>query len=80
MSQPAVKWGVLETYLKRNDFEIVTTRGGDKLIIKDGIVHRIGHIHCSRYGDEVPRGHVSAVCRKFGLKRSDIVKGKKGKR
>lgn len=71
MSQSAVKWGQLERFLRRNNFQIHND-GGDKLIVKDNKVHRIGHRFCTNYGDELSPGHLSAIKRKFGVTHDDI--------
>ena len=72
MSQPVVKWGQLKRFLSRNDFQIYSI-GGDIVIKKNGIVHRIGHDYCNHNGDELSNGHLSAIKRKFGVTRSDIL-------
>jgi len=72
MSQPAVKWGRLLRFLNRHNFQI-NTDGGDKLIIKDGKVHRIGHKFCTSNNDELSPAHLSAIKRKFGVTREDIL-------
>lgn len=74
MSQPPVKWGRLRTFLNRNGFEI-DTEGGDKIVSRGGKgkTHRIGHEYASQPGDELSRGHLSALKRKFGITRKDIL-------
>ncbi len=74
MSQPAVKWGQLKRFLLRNKFKInISSPDGDKVIRKDGIPHRIGHTFCNHTGDELSRGHLTAIKRKYGVTRSDIL-------
>ena len=72
MSQPVVKWGQLKRFLSRNDFQIYNS-GGDIIIVKDGIPHRIGHKYCNHSGDEISRGHLSKIKQKYGFTRSDIL-------
>jgi hypothetical protein len=72
MSQPAVKWKQLKHFLKLNGFVIYST-GGDVIIIKKGITHRIGHKYCNQPGDEISKGHLSAIKRKYGVTRKDIL-------
>lgn len=74
MSQPAVKWGRLKRFLERNGFEIYSD-GGDKIISRNGIAHRIGSKYCNRYGDELSKGHLRTIERKFGVTRNDILNG-----
>jgi len=71
MSRPAVKWGQLKRFLLRNGFQIYND-SGDVIITKDGTAHRIGHKYCNHSGDEISKGHLSAIKRKFGVTRSDI--------
>jgi hypothetical protein len=74
MSQPPVKWGKLKRFLDRNGFEI-DTDGGDKIISRGGKgkTHRIGHKYSTQPGDEISKGHLSALERKFGITRKDIL-------
>ena len=66
MSEPAVSWGQLRKFLSHNGFEI-DPDGGDKLVSKDGKVHRIGHLFATSHSDQISKGHLTALRHKFGI-------------
>jgi len=74
VSEPAVQWKQLRRFLNRNGFEI-DHDGGDKLVSKDGVVHRIGHVFSTKNTTQVSDGHLQALHRKFGLTRKQILEG-----
>ena len=71
MSEPAVHWGQLRKFLNRGGFAIESD-GGDKLVSKNGVVHRIGHIFATNHSDQISKGHLAALKRKFGFTARDI--------
>jgi hypothetical protein len=78
MSQPQVKWGVLERYLIRRNF-VITSSGGDKIVIApigypgERRTVRIGHTSCGRPGFQVKPVYLSQIKNRWGITIDDIL-------
>jgi hypothetical protein len=73
VSEPAVQWGQLLRYLNQNGYSLEND-GGDVIVSNNaGKVHRIGHIFCNHRTTHISPGHLSALKRKFGITRKDIL-------
>ena len=82
MSRQRVKWGQVQRYFLRRNYEI-RNKKGDKLIYppktdktkRGRPVVRIGHNYSNHFGDELLDAHINAIKRKFGVTREDILSG-----
>lgn len=72
MSEPSVTWRKLKKYLNANGYEL-DHDGGDILVIKPPDKHRIGHVFCNKATAQISDAHLTALRRKFGITRKDIL-------
>lgn len=82
-SQPRVKWSDVESYWTRRGAEgfAIRRKGGDAILVApaaDGdhfLTHIVGHNSCNGKRTEVAEGHVSAIKRKYGVTREQLLGG-----
>ena len=80
MSRRRPKWGQIERYFRRRNYDIYQD-GGDRIIAapKDNDptrlrqTVRIGHKFCARSGSQPLGAHLSKIRRAFGVTAEDII-------
>lgn len=72
MAKRSVNWAAAREFFENNGFRL-DHQGGDIVVVgpKTGVrgknKHRIGHIFTSAKSTQLSSGHLSSLCRKFGI-------------